>query len=91
MLVHEFDDLMDATPFKPFRVYTADGRSVLVRGREYAWHAPADRTVIIASGRGSRPKHIIDLHLVSRFTIGAKRKGDGDGNGNGNGKSHRRK
>jgi hypothetical protein len=81
MLVHEFDDLMEAKPFRPFRVYTADGkRGVLVKGRSYAWHAPADRTVFVATGHR---KHIIDLHLVTRFTFES-----GD-TGNGNGKSKR--
>jgi hypothetical protein len=69
MLVHEFDDLMDAVPFKPFRVYTADGKGILVRGRQYAWHAPADRTIFVATGSQPPRKHVIDLHLVTRFTF----------------------
>jgi hypothetical protein len=80
MLFHEFDDLMEAKPFKPFRVYTADGkRGVLVKGRQYAWHAPADRTIFIAAGHR---KHIIDLHLVTRFTF------EDRSNGNGRSKQH---
>lgn len=80
MLVHEFDDLMEAKPFKRFRVYTADGkRGILVKGRQYAWHAPADRTIFIASGIR---KHIIDLHLVTRFSF------EDRGNGNGRSKQH---
>ena len=82
MLVHEFDELMEATPFQPFRVYTADGRSVLVRSVRHAWHAPADRTVFIATGDGEKSrKHIIDLHLVSKFTIQKRSGGGGNGNG----------
>ena len=82
MLVHEFASLMEATPFQPFRVYTADGRSALVQSNRHAWHAPADRTVFIRSGSGERGRtHIIDLHLVSRFTIQRPRGGGGNGNG----------
>ena len=77
MLVHEFDDLMEARPFHPFRIYTADGRSVLVKSPEFAWHPPASRTVWIASGRGDQRVHVIDLHLVTKFTMAAK--GDLDG------------
>ena len=40
MLVHEFDDLMDARPFRPFKVYTADGHGILVRGQAYAGTPP---------------------------------------------------
>jgi hypothetical protein len=87
MLVHEFDDLMESVPFRPFRVYTADGRSVRVSDPRLAWHAPAERTVIIATGTpGRRRKHIIDLHLVSRFTV----EGEGREGGNGNGKKRRK-
>jgi hypothetical protein len=75
MLIHEFDDLMEAQPFRPFRVYTADGRrGVLVKGRQYAWHPPADRTIIIAAGTR---KHVIDLNLVTRFTVDSTRNGNG--------------
>ena len=81
MLVHEFDDLLEARPFRPFRVYTADGHYALVRSPQHAWHAPAERTIFIASG-GKKPRtHIIDLHLVSRFTRVRSA-------GNGNGKKH---
>ena len=81
MLVHEFDELMEAIPFRPFRLCTSDGRALRVRDPRMAWHAPADRTVFIATGGpNSRRKHIIDLHLVSRFTIDGS---SGDGNGNG--------
>ena len=84
MLVHEFDDLMEAIPFQPFRVYTADGRSVLVRSARHAWHAPADRTIFVATGDGEKSrKHIIDLHLVSKFAIQKRPGGGGGGNGNG--------
>jgi hypothetical protein len=90
MLIHEFDELMEAEPFRPFRIYTADGRAVLVRGPRYAWHAPADRTIFVATGSGNTlRKHIIDLHLVSRFTM-VKRRGEG-GHGNGNGKAKKPK
>ncbi|HEY8667562.1 MAG TPA: hypothetical protein VIL86_12910 [Tepidisphaeraceae bacterium] len=88
MLVNEFDDLMEAIPFQPFRVYTADGRSVLVKSRQFAWHAPAHRTVFIASGSGDSRVHIIDLHLVSRFTIRTGEKPNGNGK-RGGGKGRR--
>jgi hypothetical protein len=87
MLVHEFDALMDATPFLPFRIYTADGRSVRVPTVQHAWHGQADRTVFVASGQGEATRfHILDVHLVSRFTL-EKRSGK-NGNGNG-GRKHK--
>lgn len=82
MLVHEFDNLMEAMPFRPFRIYTADGRSVVVKTPRHAWHPEADRTVFIHSGQGERGRtHILDLHLVSRFTLLKGSSGNGNGNG----------
>jgi len=68
MLIHEFDQLMEAEPFKRFHVVTSDGRSLLVPSREFAWHAPASRTVWLASVDGKRT-HMIDLQMVTKFVI----------------------
>ena len=68
MLVHEFDELLEAQPFKRFRVVTADGRSLLVPSREFAWHPPTSRTIWIASVDGKRT-HMIDLQTVTKFVI----------------------
>jgi hypothetical protein len=82
MLVHEFDALLDAMPFHPFRVYTADGRSVFVATPKHAWHGPAERTVFVANGQGENTRfHILDLHLVSRFTLDKRSGKNGNGNG----------
>ena len=69
MLVNDFDDLIEAQPFHPFRLFMADGRSILVRSPEFAWHPPAGRTVFIATAKGTPRVHMIDLHLVTRFMI----------------------
>lgn len=80
MLIHEFDDLMEKVPFHPFRIYTADGRSVRVQSARHAWHAPAERTVWVKSGVGEQGRtHIIDLHLVSKFTVEKRASGNGNG------------
>ena len=80
MLVHEFDELMEKKPFQPFRIVTADGKSILVKSPEFAWHPPAGRTIYIASGRGDERVHWIDLQLVTKFVVGS-----------GNGHKRRRK
>jgi hypothetical protein len=70
MLIHEFDQLMEAKPFQPFQLVTADGRSVPVKSPEFAWHAPAGRTVFVASGKGDDVVRIVDLQLVTQFIVG---------------------
>lgn len=83
MLIHEFDDLLEAEPFKRFRIVTSDGRSLLVPSREFAWHPPASRTIWVANVKGDRT-HMIDLQMVTRFVI------DERSSGRGNGRSKRR-
>ena len=68
MLIHEFDELREAEPFKRFSIVTADGRSLLVPSREFAWHAPTSRTIWVASVDGRRT-HMIDLQTVTKFGI----------------------
>ena len=77
MLIHEFDELMEAKPFQPFQLVTADGRSVPVKSPEFAWHAPAGRTVFVASGKGDDVVRIVDLQLVTQFIVGFKANGNG--------------
>ena len=84
MLIHEFDELMEARPFQPFRILTADGRSLLVKSPEFAWHPPAGRIIWVASGRGDDRVHMIDLQLVTQFIVSK-------GNGHQNGGTKRRK
>ena len=74
MLIHEFDELIEAEPFKRFRIVTSDGRSLLVPSREFAWHGPASRTIWVASVKGDRT-HMIDLQLVTKFVIDERSSG----------------
>ena len=69
MLVDNFDELWQARPFRPFSVHMADGRSILVRSPEFAWHAPAHRIVWIAEGAGDARVRMVDLHLVTSLEI----------------------
>ena len=78
MLIHEFDELLEAEPFNRFRIVTSDGRSLLVPSREFAWHPPASRTIWVANVNGDRT-HMIDLQTVTKFVIDARSKGNGSG------------
>jgi hypothetical protein len=69
MLVDNFDELWLARRFHPFSVHTADGRSIVVRSPEFAWHAPGNRIVWIAEGAGDARVRMVDLHLVTTLEI----------------------
>jgi len=59
---------LDAQPFIPFTICTADGQRIRVPHREFisAIHGPV-RTIIVTSPDGTR--HIIDLLLVATLEI----------------------
>ena len=70
MLIAEIDELLEARPFQQFTVVTSDGRELLVKSPEFAWHPPANRIVWIASGTGESRVHMIDLNSVTQFVLG---------------------
>ena len=76
MLIHEFDELWEARPFQPFRIDTADGRAVLVKSPEFAWHGPASRIVWVASPKGQDRTHMIDLQHVTKFVVSVGKNGN---------------
>jgi hypothetical protein len=66
MLIGDFDELMEAVPFRPFELVVADGRTFKVRGPQFAWHPPdALRTIFVAHTPG-RIARLIDLHYVTQ-------------------------
>jgi hypothetical protein len=76
MLINEFDELLEAKPFTPFEVITADGRALRVRSPEFAWHPPdSTRTVWIAKDGGSAA--LIDLHHITQVVVGGRSAANG--------------
>ena len=45
MIVDELRNLMVAQPFKPFSIFTGDGREVVVPHHDYAWVMPAGTVI----------------------------------------------
>jgi hypothetical protein len=81
MLVDQLDEILNNQPFTPFSIHTSDGRAIYVKSREFVWHpAPASRMVWVYAESGDFA-HLIDLHLVKSFTVGAR---------SGNGRKRRR-
>jgi hypothetical protein len=79
VLVDQIDELLENQPFQPFRIFTSDGRTVGVRSREFVWHPPASRMIYVASPKGTERVHMIDLFLVTRFTVNPQRRNKGNG------------
>jgi hypothetical protein len=75
MLIAGFDELLEAKPFTPFDLVTADGRALRVPSPEFAWHPPGStRTVWVAKNGGAA---LVDLHHVTQVIVGGRRSVNG--------------
>jgi len=63
----------EAAPFRPFVLHLADGRDLLVRGREFISFSPSGRTVVVHQLDESY--NVVDLLLVTdlEFKNGRRR------------------
>ena len=67
MTLEQFREAMSKTPFQPFVIHMADGRSLSVPSREYIMHSPTGRTVAVYKPDGVLS--VIDLLLVNELEI----------------------
>jgi hypothetical protein len=76
MLIGEFDELLEAKPFTPFEIITADGRALRVKSPEFAWHPPdSTRTVWVAKGSGGAA--LVDLDHITQVVVGGRSSANG--------------
>ena len=69
MTVEQLRAAHRATPFRPFTLHLADGRSLRVPHNELLSHSPSGRTVIVFDAGESF--NIVDLLLVTRLEVHA--------------------
>jgi hypothetical protein len=75
MTIEKLRALHEARPFRPFKIYLADGASLQVENPAYMAQSPTGRTVTLELGDGSS-QHI-DLLLVTRLEELRRRGGNG--------------
>ncbi len=68
MNLEQIEQHLKASPFRPFRVHVADGRSFEVPHREFMWRLPKGRTVFVATGEDAY--EVIDLLMITGLSIG---------------------
>lgn len=73
MTIDQLRNFYEAQPFQPFVMHLADGREVLVRGREFMASAPSGRTVIVYQPDDSW--NVVDLLLVTDLEARPARNG----------------
>ena len=60
----QYDELRQASPFRPFRIVLTDGASYEVPHRDFTWRAPNVSTIVVAS---EKVYHMIDPLHITRF------------------------
>ncbi|HEY2412024.1 MAG TPA: hypothetical protein VGI40_07265 [Pirellulaceae bacterium] len=65
MTLEAFRETLNAQPFQPFTIYTADGRTIPVVSREFIMRDPQGRTVYVHHPDEGLSK--IDLLLVTEL------------------------
>ena len=71
MTVQEFRSVLEALPFRPFKVYLADGRKVAIRHQDYALLSPTGRTLIVYQDDDSF--QVLDLMLATGVEVNGSR------------------
>lgn len=75
MTIERFREAVQARPFKPFTLYTADGRVYHVSHPEFILLAPkAERTFVLYNAASRDPEHyvVLDLLLISAIEFGGQ-------------------
>ena len=68
MTIEQLRNVRSATPFRPFTIHVADGRSFPVPHPDFISQSPAGRTIIVF-GQGEDEFSILDLLLVTELEI----------------------
>ena len=70
----ELREIQHASPFRPYTIRMADGRSFQVPHPDFVWIAPRGRTLVVAQPRPGEdladdPMSILDMMLVTEIQL----------------------
>jgi hypothetical protein len=67
MTIERFQQVLNTTPFQPFTIHLADGKSIPVVSREFVAASPSGRTVVVFSPDDRM--NILDLLLITNLEV----------------------
>jgi hypothetical protein len=67
MTIEQLRSAYQASPFRPFTIHLADGRSFQIRHRDYLSHSPSGRTIIVYGDDDNFS--VLDLLLVTELEV----------------------
>jgi hypothetical protein len=65
--VERIRSMLDERPFRPFDIYTSDGKVVRVLGSDFAWVHPNQRTMYVCPDPNRDVDQVIDLLHVTKL------------------------
>jgi hypothetical protein len=71
MTVEQLKSAVSASPFRPFTIHMADGRSFHVRHPDFIARSPSGRTLIVY--RDDESHSVLDMLLVTELEVHADR------------------
>lgn len=75
MTIEQSKAAYEATPFRPFVIYLADGREIPVQSREFILTVPRGRTIVIV--QPDDRMNIVDLLLITDLEFKTRFNGAG--------------
>jgi hypothetical protein len=68
MTTEDLKNLLTASPFKPFTIYTAGEKAFFIPHPEFALLTPRGRTIVVANTQ-HEGVDIVDVPLISRIEL----------------------
>jgi hypothetical protein len=75
-IVEKIRTKLDERPFRPFTIFTSDGKVATVKNPMFAWIHPAGRTMYVCEDPASDADEIIHLVHVTKLASGSVRHGN---------------
>jgi len=70
MTIRQLKEILNASPFEPFTIRTADGRAYYVPHREFVWNPPKSQRTIWVANEDGKTAALLDLLLVTALEVG---------------------
>jgi hypothetical protein len=67
MTVERLRQVLNTTPFQPFTIHLADGKSIPVVSREFVASSPSGRTIVVFDPQDRM--NTVDLLLVTNLAV----------------------
>ena len=72
-IVEKIRTKLDERPFRPFTIFTSDGKVATVKDPTFAWIHPAGRTIYVCPDPSSDVDEMISLTHVTKLATGSVR------------------